>query len=141
MTLKIFGSNSEFAERKQLAADETRFCMESAEIKTQKDGKQRWYCTIYMPEGDTTVVKILTFDRSPSRDAGFQELNETPGALPVHNCWLEKREFKGKNSSMMQTFYQIRQDEKATTCPCADLHGEEAKDEEEPPDMGITPRF
>lgn len=132
---KLFGTGnfSEFAERKQLAADKTLFCIEGVKLFTQKDGKERWYCTILVPREEKVVVETLTFDRSASRDTGFQRLLDAD-AFPLHNCSVVKREFKGKKSGMMQTFYELEQDEKALTCPCGGLGLEP---EPEPDSVGV----
>lgn len=105
-----------FAERQQLAADKTRFCIDSIKLYTQKDGKERWYLTVHFVEGDEVVYKTLTLDRSQQRDEDFGYLMEE-GDFPQHNCWLEKATFKGKDG-MQKTSYRHKQVQKTEPCAC-----------------------
>jgi hypothetical protein len=108
----------EFADRKQLAEDATRFCIDEVKLHTQKDGKTRWYLTIRYLEDGGTAVKTLTFDQSPSRDELFAAMQESED-YPQHNCWVSKRSFKNKGTGMMQTFYQLEQENaRGQDCVC-----------------------
>lgn len=136
---KLFGGNSNnsaFADRKQLAADKTTFCIEGARLVTQRDGKERWYLTIFLQKDGELVEETLTFDHSPSRDRKFQDLNSSSG-FPIHNCRVDRTEFKGRNSGMMQTFYDIDVADNTGSCPCGDLA--KKADEVEAPDIVPTP--
>lgn len=128
---KLFGGdNFNFADRKQLAEDGTKFCIETASRRVQTDGKERWYCTIFVQKESELAVQTLTFDRSPYRDRGFQGMLDG-NKFPAHSCWLENRPFKSKSTGMMQNFYDINFDEGVATCPCGDLN----KPEEPKPDL------
>lgn len=107
-----------FADRKQIAEDGTRFCIDSAKLVTQKDGKVRWYLDIRYLEDGEVATRTLTFDTSPSRDEMFTDLADS-NDFPQHCCWIEKRTFKNKGTGMMQTFYNLEQETgRGQACAC-----------------------
>ena|SRR5260221_471056 len=128
--------SSGFVDRKQLAADETKFCIENVKLVTQRDGKVRWYLTIFYKKDGELEVATLTFDRSPSRDRLFEAMNEAKD-FPQHNCWVEKKEFRNKTSHMLQTFYDLNQEKSEIGCPCTDQGTDEdtEQDTEQSPDL------
>ena len=111
--------NSPFIDRKWLAETGTRFCVEAAELFTQRDGNTRWYLTIWVVLEDVLEVRKLTFDRTDKRDRGYKKLNDTH-AFPLHSCWV-KRDMITIKGGRTQPAYDVQQDSDVTTCPCGDL--------------------
>lgn len=122
-------SSLEFADRAQLAADETRFCIDNIDLITQKDGKVRWYLTICLIEDKRPMSQRLTFDRgSENRDRLFQTIIDAAD-WPQHNCWVSKAEI-GKTG---KTFYSLRQEKVSLPCPCKTPYSEEVADLDDHP--------
>src|SRR6266436_8762428 len=113
---KLFGSTHvPFADRKQLSANRSRFCILDANIK-ESNGRDQWFLDISRKAGDDVVLETLTFDRSEKRDAGFQSLKDS-GQFPKHNCWLEKRQIKSKQKGMID-YYDLNVEEMDLPCAC-----------------------
>ncbi len=120
----------EFVKARQLADNETRFCIDHVKFKSQ-DGRDRWFIDIHYREGEEILYRTLTLDSSPSRDEMFQDIIDSDD-YPQHNVWLKLRSFKDKDTGMTRTSYDVKQG--SGICACSTPGAKEA-----PADLANAP--
>lgn len=103
-----------FADRKQLAANGTHFCIDEVKQHTQKDGKTKWYLTIRYDDGHK---ETLTFDIGAKPRDEKCDYMMSEASYPYHSCFVKAKPLPGKP----QPFYNIFQEpEQLCSCKAAD---------------------